>query len=125
MKQKLDAGDPQLVAKKGFRIGECFLERKESEKVIQHLSDSAKFDYLPFNSKIDLFFIDGAHSYEYVRSDTENALNTIKPGGIILWHDYTNVIDVTEYLNELSSTKPIYRINHTSIAVYSPTLFPN
>jgi len=122
---RLDAGDHQLVDKKGFRIGENYLDRDESKKVTQHLSDSAKFDYSPFHNSIDLFFVDGAHSYEYVRSDTENAMKTIKTNGIILWHDYTNVIDVTEYLNELSASKPIYRINHTSIAFYSPALFPN
>lgn len=125
VKLKLDAGDPQLVDKKGFRIGECFLGRKESEKITQHLSDSAKFDFMPFYGKIDVFFVDGAHSREYVKADTENAFKAIKPNGIILWHDYTNVIDVTEYLNELSGTKPLYRINNTSIAVYSPILFPN
>lgn len=119
---KLDAGDPQLVDKKGFRIGECYLDREESGKITQHLSDSAKFDYSPFHSLIDLFFVDGAHSYDYVKSDTENAMKTVKPDGIILWHDYTNVIDVTEYLNELSLSMPIYRINHTSLAIYSPTL---
>lgn len=123
-KLKLDAGDPQLVDKIGFRIGENYLDRKEAEKVTQHLSDSAAFDYTPFNGKVDMFFVDGAHSYDYVRSDTEYALKTISPNGIILWHDYTNVIDVTEYLNELSAKMPIYRINNTSIAVYSPALLP-
>ena len=122
-KLKLDAGDPQLVDKKGFRIGECFIERPESAKITQHLGDSAAFDYTPFFGKVDMFFIDGAHSYDYVRSDTDNAFKTLSPGGIILWHDYTNVIDVTEYLNELSAQKQIFRINHTSLAVHSPALF--
>jgi hypothetical protein len=125
VKLKLDSGDPQLVDKKGFRIGECYLDKDESKKVIQHLSDSAKFDFSPFYSGIDLIFVDGAHSFEYVKSDTENAMKMIKPNGIILWHDYTNVIDVTEFLNGLSSTEQIYRINNTSIAVYSPALFLN
>jgi len=35
--------------------------------------DSASFDYSPYHGRVDLFFIDGAHSYEYVRSDTLNA----------------------------------------------------
>ena len=43
--------------------------------------DSATFDYSPFYGKVDLFFIDGAHSYEYVRSDTINALKCISRGG--------------------------------------------
>ncbi len=122
---KLDAGDTQLIEKKGFRIGECFLDKPEASKIKQQLGDSAKFDYSPFLNKIDIFFIDGAHSYEYVKSDTINAFNTIKANGIIIWHDYTNVIDVTEYINELSKTKPIFRINNTSFAIYSPVISPN
>lgn len=125
VKMKLDAGDAQLIDKKGFQIGECFINREESVKIIQHLSDSAKFDFSGFDNSVDLFFIDGAHSFEYVKSDTENAFKTIKLNGIILWHDYTNVIDVTEYLNDLSKTKQIYRIAHTSLAVYFPSIFPN
>lgn len=129
VKLKLDEGDPQLVDKKEFRIGEKFLNRPESKKITQHLSDSAKFDYSGFQNSIDIFFVDGAHSYEYIESDTYNALKTLKDSGIILWHDYGNVIDVTEYLNNLSLTKrmsaPIYRINHTSIAICSNALLPN
>jgi hypothetical protein len=125
VKLKLDSGDPQLVDKKQFRIGECFIDRAESKKITQHLSDSAAFDYSPFAGKVDFFFVDGAHSYEYIKSDTENALKTLSDKGIILWHDYGNVIDVVEYLNDLSKTLPICRIDQTSLAVYSKALFPN
>ena len=125
VKLKLDLGDPQLIDKKQFMIGENFMERTESKKIIQHLSDSAGFDYSPFYGKVDLFFVDGAHSYEYIKSDTENALKTLKDNGIIIWHDYGNVIDVVEYLNELSKTLPVFRINGTSLAVYSKALSAN
>lgn len=122
VKLKLDEGDPQLVDKKDFSIGQNFLNRPEQSKIIQHLSDSASFDYSQFAVGIDLFFVDGAHSYEYVKCDTENAFGTLKVGGFLLWHDYGNVLDVTRYLNKLSGEMPIFRIKHTSIAVSSSSL---
>jgi hypothetical protein len=53
--------------------------------------DSATFDFGPYRGDIDLFFIDGAHSYAYVRSDTERALTCVRPGGVIAWHDFGRV----------------------------------
>ncbi len=68
--------------------------------------DSAIFDFSPWHRKVDLFFIDGAHSYEYVRSDTERALQCVRPGGAIAWHDFgrTGVNGVRRYLRELART---------------------
>lgn len=51
------------------------------KKVKQLYGDSARVDFSPFNGKVDLFFIDGAHSYEYVRSDSLHALECIRRGG--------------------------------------------
>ncbi|NWF93027.1 MAG: class I SAM-dependent methyltransferase [Syntrophaceae bacterium] len=50
-------------------------------KVRQLYGDSAQFDFTPYHEKVDLFFIDGAHSYEYVRSDSLNALVCTRRGG--------------------------------------------
>lgn len=50
--------------------------------------DSAIFDFSPYHDTIDLFFIDGAHSYDYVRSDTRAALTCVRSGGVIAWHDF-------------------------------------
>lgn len=122
---KLDAGDAQLIDKKGFRIGQCFINTEASKKIKSNLSDSARFDFSGFHKNIDLFFVDGAHSYEYVEVDTKNAFNSVKDTGIILWHDYGNVLDVTEYLNDLSKSKPVFRIKHTSLAFYAPSLMAN
>jgi len=122
IKLKLDEGDAQLVNKTSFCIGECFVKHGDAGKITQHLSDSANFDFSPFEKTIDFFFIDGAHSYEYIKSDTENALKSIKDDGVILWHDYGNIYDVTKYLNDLSEKMPVYRINNTSLAVYSKNI---
>ncbi|MCI0448532.1 MAG: class I SAM-dependent methyltransferase [Chlorobi bacterium] len=123
IKFSVDSGDPQLINKKGFRTGEKFLDRKESQKITQLFADSALFDYSEFKEKVDIFFIDGAHSYDYVKTDTENAFYTLNENGIIIWHDYGNIIDVIKYLNELSSVKPLYRINRTTLAIFSNSLF--
>lgn len=50
-------------------------------------SDSATFDELPYLGSMDFVFVDGAHSYEYVKSDTEKGLRMLRPGGVIAWHD--------------------------------------
>ena len=50
--------------------------------------DSATFDPEPFRNSIDLAFIDGAHSYEYVVNDTSKAMTMVRSGGVIVWHDF-------------------------------------
>ena len=41
-----------------------------------------------FKEPIDLLFIDGDHSYEGCRSDVESWFPHLKPGGLIIMHDY-------------------------------------
>lgn len=81
----------------------CF-EGAECENKIRTLEgDSATFDFKPFHERVDLFFIDGAHSYEYVRSDTERAMTCTRAGGVIAWHDFgrAGVNGVSRRLREL------------------------
>jgi len=57
-------------------------------RVSQVLGDSAALDWSALGGPFDLIFIDGDHRSRYVRSDTRNALSVLRPGGVILWHDY-------------------------------------
>ena len=57
--------------------------------VIEH-SDIFFARYIKEGLKFDGIFIDGDHSYEQVKKDTENALKCCTPGGIIVWHDVYN-----------------------------------
>ena len=69
-------------------------------------SDSATFDTTPYRGTIDLVFVDGAHSYEYVKNDSEKGLEMLKPGGIIAWHDCVpSHRDVVRYLKSLGNPK--------------------
>ncbi len=80
--------------------------------------DSAEFDYSPFAQSIDLFFIDGAHSYEYVKSDTMKALECVRRGGMVVWHDYgrLGVNGVSKWLHEFARAKKIYSVPGSSLA---------
>lgn len=49
--------------------------------------DSAHFDVGPYLNSMDLVFVDGAHSYEYVANDTAKGLAMLRFGGAIAWHD--------------------------------------
>ncbi len=78
------------------------------------------FDFTPYHGKVDLFFIDGAHSYEYVRSDSHHALECMHQGGVIVWHDYGRwgVNGVSRFLHELrKSGREIYRLPGSSLAL--------
>lgn len=95
----------------------CFLGHPASAKIQRLYGDSANFDFSPFAGKVDLFFIDGAHSYEYVKSDTQNALKCCHPGSAIAWHDYGRAqFGVTRYLNELVEEREVYVVPCGSLA---------
>ena len=71
-----------------WRCGEAFASTAEAERIVQLYGDSATFDFARYEGKIDVVFIDGSHSYEYVRSDTAAALRMLSPRGAIVWDDY-------------------------------------
>jgi hypothetical protein len=68
--------------------------------------DSATFDESPYVNQMDFVFVDGAHTAEYVRSDSEKAWKMVRPGGIVAWHDCRpQTPDVVHYLR-VSSYQP-------------------
>jgi len=91
--------EQQIAAEKGKGI---LIPHDLEGKVTFLRADSAKLDTNPFRESIDLVFVDGAHSYEYVKNDTLKGLEMLRPGGIIAWHDCTpSHPDVVRYLREL------------------------
>ena len=73
--------------------------------------DSRKLDFRHEIGLIDLAFIDGGHTYEIIKSDTENVMNNMKEG-VIIWHDYSSDThsDVTKYLQSISDKLKIFHI---------------
>ena len=67
---------------------------------------------------IDAAFIDGDHSEKAVAHDSALARVLLRPGGIIVWHDYMNTaVGVTPVLDRLAASGwPIKRIEGTWLA---------
>lgn len=109
--------DVQLASK--VVSGERFLNTSEAQFIEQVWGDSATFDFSNFRHKMDLVFIDGAHSETYVANDTVKALELIKPeGGWIIWHD-APYFGVVKFLEKWvpKQNGPVYFIKGTSLAV--------
>lgn len=73
-------------------------------KVRQLYGDSATFDFSEFVGRVDFVVVDASHSYQYVLSDSRNAIKMLRDGrGVILWHDYTGTgwVGVNKAINEL------------------------
>jgi hypothetical protein len=96
----------------------CFTGTPVAPKITCLYGDSAAFDFGPYQGQVDLFFIDGAHSFEYVRSDTLRALECCHPGSVIAWHDFgrMGVNGVTRWLVEFARSQPVYAIPGGSLA---------
>lgn len=110
-------GDLKYIAKP--RIGERFAGTPEGEKITQLLGDSMTFDFTPYHGRCDLVFVDGAHSYEFVRGDSETAFRLLAPGGVVLWHDYKpGCPGVLRALHEVAGSQPVRHVAGTSLAVY-------
>ncbi|GBD00203.1 hypothetical protein HRbin17_02741 [bacterium HR17] len=87
-----------------------------ARKIRLVLANSTTFDWTPYERSVDFVFLDGAHDYESVRKDSENALRIVRPGGVIVWHDYGNWDGVSRCLNELGEKLPIVWLEQTSLA---------
>lgn len=85
-------------------------------KIRQIFADSAKLDWTSMNPPFDFVFIDGCHFYDYVKSDTDNAIRYLKPGGILVWHDYGQIADVSRVVDEIAKKMPINVIGGTRLA---------
>ena len=68
--------------------------------------------------RADAVFVDGDHSERVVRHDSDLARALVRPGGVVIWHDYHNVgVDVTEVLDDLwDQGWPIEAVRGTFLA---------
>lgn len=117
---KLDAGslrvdkpvERQIAAESGK--GSLVPDDVRSKITFLH-ADSAVFDTTPYEASMDLVFVDGAHSYDYVRNDTDKGLSLLRSGGVIAWHDCApNHRDVVRALKQTGL--PINLVRGTALA---------
>lgn len=98
----------------------CWFKNTDRERQIRQIfANSSDFDPTPYIGAMNLVFVDGDHSYEAVKNDSEKALQMLAPGGIMLWHDFaTKSPGVVRYLREFSRQRPLFRLKHTCLALY-------
>jgi len=92
-------------------------------RITQHFGDSRQFDFGPFYRKVDLVFVDASHAYEAVVSDSRQAFQMVRRGGIIVWDDYHPLHGpgvmraLAEVAKELT---PLVWLKGTRLAVHYP-----
>jgi predicted O-methyltransferase YrrM len=122
--ETLSAGDARLI--RVNEVGIDYQGKQDARKIVQLWGDSRTFDFSPYYGGIDLVFIDGAHHYEAVINDTEQALKMVRPGGVIIWDNfsqYGDYNDVTRAVIERMGKTAIAQIEETELAIHrvSPT----
>jgi hypothetical protein len=85
----------------------------------QILCNSMEFDPEPHRDTVELGFIDGAHTYDFVKGDTEKMAVMVAERGLVFWHDYGgqgSYRPLASYLEALGRRIPVHRIRDTSLA---------
>jgi predicted O-methyltransferase YrrM len=73
----------------GGYIGRLYREKGLGRRVCQIYCDSREWDTSNYPSDFfDSALIDGGHQSEVVISDTRKALQVVRSGGLIMWHDF-------------------------------------
>jgi hypothetical protein len=98
---------------------------RKNNNVINFIADSMDFNFKRFHNSIDMFYIDGGHSYDVVKSDTVNAWDCIRQNGFLIWHDIYGCIDghdysgctraILEFVNEIDGK--LYWIEGTRLGI--------
>ena len=105
--------------------GFIYLGTPVAAKITQLFGDSKAFDATPYAELCDLVFVDASHARSYVQSDSRKALAMVRPGGHVLWHDYTGpsgARGVYDVLNALARDLPLQHIKGTTLVAYRKPL---
>ena len=76
--------DFHLIANRS--VGREFKNSPYAARIRQHFGDTAQLDFSGFG-RPSFFVIDGSHTYEYCKNDSEKCLAIAPPGSTFLWHD--------------------------------------
>lgn len=67
-------------------VGREFHNQFGSDRIIQYYGDTATWDFSLAKGST-FFFIDGSHTYDYVKNDTEKCFEICEGKGVFLWRD--------------------------------------
>ncbi len=98
--------------------------RQQGVAYTQHYGDSRRFDFGQLG-EFDVVMVDGCHEYEYVQADSRAAREMVRPGGIVIWHDYTTkhdlgqqVMSAIDYLDEAEFDGSITHVQDTMLTFW-------
>jgi hypothetical protein len=100
-------------------VGREFKNTPYAARIVQHFGDTAQWDFREAG-RPTFFFIDGSHTYEHCRHDSEQCYTLCEGRGVFLWHD----CDVThpgveKFVREWRTLgRDIRRIEGTPIAYW-------
>lgn len=102
---------------------------KKKKNIIHLEGNSINYDFSSLNKKFDLIFIDGNHTYEFVKNDTQKVFqHLVKENTIVVWHDYAYTPENVrpEVLLGILDGIPtdfkenLYHVSNSLCAIYSP-----
>jgi methyltransferase family protein len=113
----LPKNDFHLIARRD--VGREFKGQPCEIRIVQHLGDTAVMDFSRVG-RPTFFFIDGSHTYEYCKNDSEKCLSLCPKGGTFLWHDcYEGQPGVIKLLSEWRAYgRNISRVQGTGLAYW-------
>jgi predicted O-methyltransferase YrrM len=98
-------------------IGSAYRCCNTDGRIRQLFGDSRTFDYSPYRASMELVVVDACHLFDYVMSDSHNALELLGARGAILWHDFESSSDVVRACKLLARSEPIFHIEGTWLAL--------
>ncbi len=114
---KLPKDDFHLIERRV--VGREFKGQPVERRIKQHFGDTAKINFQEFG-RPTFFFIDGSHTYEYCKQDSEKCFALCGGRGVFLWHDcdggHPGVIKFV--LEWKAAGRDIHRISGTSLAYW-------
>lgn len=116
-RNELPKDDFHLISRRV--VGREFQGKPVASRIVQHFADTAQWDFAPVKSAT-FFFIDGSHTYEYCKNDSNKCYDLCGGRGVFLWHDCDrNHPGVVRFLMEWRSVgRDIRRIEGTPLAYW-------
>jgi hypothetical protein len=100
-------------------VGREYKGQPVESHIRQHFGDTAVINFQELG-KPDFFFIDGSHTYEYCKQDSEKCFALCQRAGTFLWHDCdTGHPGVIQFVKEWRGLgRSIVRIEGTTLAYW-------
>ncbi|MCR6629420.1 MAG: glycosyltransferase [Magnetospirillum sp.] len=101
-------------------IGKLFKGSDRESQIHQIFENSMTFDPSPMKNTFDFVFIDADHGYDAVINDTRKAFELLRPGGIVMWHDYSpKSPGLVKAIREFTQNeRPLFRIRNTCLLLH-------